>query len=95
MIEWLREKLGGYNVNIDGVYSSEIEFFLNWLESTGASPWVRVEDELPQCDKHLSQNLRQRYFLRTTRDTYVDAIFNRVRWGAINITHWMPIPPLS
>lgn len=78
-----------------------IEYYLRkvyekgFAEGIKQSPWISVEDRLPEIDTIVLTKGAYGYlicFLSTLGEWKTGANFNEERLG---ISHWMPIPPLE
>lgn len=65
-----------------------------WADEHPKSPWIAVEDNLPEIGEAV--------FIRTSKSTYgVSWIDYDLDWQGVvaysplNVTHWMPIPNLQ
>ena len=93
MIEWLREKVEEWYATgePERAYCGIPYAFIDWLEATGASPLVRVEDALPEHGQLV---------LAVFQDSLA-AMFNGAHYGIWkydsqqvwkDATHWMALP---
>ena len=92
MIEWLREQALLWDNIVDpGFEFRAVLAFISYLERTGASPLVRVEDALPEHGQLV---------LAVFQDSLA-AMFNGAHYGIWkydsqqvwkDATHWMPLP---
>ena len=91
MIEWLLQKAKEYEARFPHWSGCSPGGFVCWLEETGASPLVRVEDALPEHGQLV---------LAVFQDSLA-AMFNGAHYGIWkydsqqvwkDATHWMPLP---
>ena len=82
------------------------EFGVNWADSNQKSPWISVEDDLPNNPKYLKQPDYSPWVIAVTENGEVlpaQMIVMHGRWvwhsrvsmRHEDITHWMPIPKIE
>lgn len=84
------------NYSYGRIYNSEMASFeagAEWADEHPKSPWIAVEDKLPE--------IGQAVFIRTSKSNYgVSWIDYDLDWqggvaySSLIVTHWMPIPEL-
>ena len=67
-----------------------------WADSHPKSPWISVEERLPEkVNKFLSDEVLVRYLRGGKEYTFVTHYdYEYQTWNIPNVTHWMPIPEL-
>lgn len=68
-----------------------------WADKHQPSPWISVEDRLPEKSvRYISQSVLCRY-KRGSRIYYHVGMYDYEfdEWSISNVTHWMPIPELN
>lgn len=70
---------------------------LQWADEHPKSPWISVEDRLPEkINKFLSESVLCRYTRGSKVYYHVSQYdYDYKQWQIDNVTHWMPIPELK
>ena len=68
-----------------------------WADEHPKSPWISVEERLPEkVNKFLSDEVLVRYLRGGKEYTFVTHYdYEYQTWNIPNVTHWMPIPELK
>ena len=68
-----------------------------WADQHPQSPWISVEDRLPErVEKYQSADVLVRYRRGGNEYYFVTRYdYEYKDWNISNVTHWMQIPPLT
>ena len=85
MIGFLREQAEEWRAQNPTLQGIVVWDFIDWLESTDASPWRGAEEGLPKTSSKKWYLVKARYgYIACQRQKHSD-------WEKLGITHWQPI----
>jgi len=95
MIQWLKEQALLWDNIVDtGIEFRAVMAFISYLGRTGASPWVRVEDEQRPKDGQFIALLFDEGDGSRSAQGWSYSAGDMIAWPVCGATHWMPLPTL-